>query len=419
VSTRGTTTIPSHAQLLLAHGHFVEHPPGSTHGTVAKTRKGVHQEENAGMLSSPRGGGVRPARLLIPADTVLWHVHPRANGSPSAPRRFDAPGEKCWYAAESATTAAAEHFIPSAIKGENGSVLPLESTEGMALSAVRVVKDMRVLRLTSERDLAAAGLDTAAIDDVHPYRVSQELMIGLRARLQVPGVAWQSTENPPDQAITLFGDAPLEALPGQGMNLDSVEGALWLGRVLAGLRVSVPAPTTDPPLVFINYRSVDEKPAAVALDEEFARRLGPDAVFRDNRSLIPGTKYAAQILDRVRTAKVLVVTIGKHWESASKNGERCLDDPGDWVRREVETAFAHGVRVIPVLVGLRPELSPDALPPTMVELAKLQLMHIPYGYIEHAKQSVVDVVDRIIATTPTLTTAEADRAAIGEPGGAG
>jgi hypothetical protein len=50
---------------------------------------------------------------------------------------------------------------------------------------------------------------------------------------------------------------------------------------------------------------------------------------------------------------VLVAVIGAGWLlAADQRGGRRLDDPDDLVRLEVGTAFARGVRVIPVLVEI-------------------------------------------------------------------
>jgi tetratricopeptide (TPR) repeat protein len=59
---------------------------------------------------------------------------------------------------------------------------------------------------------------------------------------------------------------------------------------------------------------------------------------------------------------VLPAVIGTRWLTAAKrDGRRRIDDPGDWIRRELVAAFKAGVPVIPVLID-------DAEMPTKADL---------------------------------------------------
>jgi hypothetical protein len=57
----------------------------------------------------------------------------------------------------------------------------------------------------------------------------------------------------------------------------------------------------------------------------------------------------------MRSARVLLAVIGRRWLTATSldgvigAARRRLDDPSDWIRRELAEVFAAGVRVIPVL----------------------------------------------------------------------
>jgi hypothetical protein len=51
------------------------------------------------------------------------------------------------------------------------------------------------------------------------------------------------------------------------------------------------------------------------------------------------------IVDRVRGARVVLAVIGPYWLTAvGPDGRRCVDDPCDWVRRELAEAFEAGCR---------------------------------------------------------------------------
>lgn len=80
-------------------------------------------------------------------------------------------------------------------------------------------------------------------------------------------------------------------------------------------------------------------------------------------------------------------------------GRRRLDDPGDFVRVEVETALERDLRVIPVLVGGAPMPRPDDLPTSLAELAYRHatlLRNEPVEQFERDLQRLVDTVARLV-----------------------
>jgi hypothetical protein len=102
--------------------------------------------------------------------------------------------------------------------------------------------------------------------------------------------------------------------------------------------------------VFINYRESDSRSYGALLYLALAHHFGSARVFLDSESIPAGADYAAELLSRVRRARVLLAVIGPRWLScAGVDGGRPLHDPADWVRRELVVAFDTGVRVIPVL----------------------------------------------------------------------
>lgn len=123
------------------------------------------------------------------------------------------------------------------------------------------------------------------------------------------------------------------------------------------------------PHVFINYRTGDGERTAALLDQELSRRFGQDRVFRASRSIAPGHAYPEVLLTALRHSSVLLAIVGPDWT----NFRRRLQDPDDWVRKEIEAAFECGLIVVPVLDGRKTDrLSKAALPPELARLADLQ-----------------------------------------------
>jgi hypothetical protein len=111
--------------------------------------------------------------------------------------------------------------------------------------------------------------------------------------------------------------------------------------------------------LFLSYRREDSSWAATTLYHGLVGRLGVQGVFRDVdefERLLPGSDFRRVVEVEVARSFALLALIGDRWVNAAyregpHEGRRRLDDPEDLVRVEIETAFAHGVRVIPVIVG--------------------------------------------------------------------
>jgi hypothetical protein len=125
--------------------------------------------------------------------------------------------------------------------------------------------------------------------------------------------------------------------------------------------------------VFINYRGEDSRSYGALLYTELVRQFGEHQVFLDCESIPAGADFVAELLRQVRSARVLLAVIGPRWLTAADSaGRRRIDDPDDWIRRELVEAFLAGVRVVPVLTdgaGLPTEVE---LPPDIGALSRCQ-----------------------------------------------
>jgi len=102
--------------------------------------------------------------------------------------------------------------------------------------------------------------------------------------------------------------------------------------------------------IFISYRGEDSHSYGALLYLELSRCLGDDMVFLDSESIPAGADYPEYLLRTVQRSWVLLALIGPTWLAvADAQGRRRIDDPRDWIRRELTAASAAGVKVIPVL----------------------------------------------------------------------
>jgi len=124
--------------------------------------------------------------------------------------------------------------------------------------------------------------------------------------------------------------------------------------------------------VFLNYRSADEPFGAAMLDRELSARFGPDAVFFASKSIQLGAEWEKEMIDAVERSNALLVIMGRHWLSdMDETGRRRIDDPDDYVRREILLALGLGKNVIPVRLGV-PRLTAADLPPELRQLPARQ-----------------------------------------------
>ncbi|MEU1012878.1 toll/interleukin-1 receptor domain-containing protein [Streptomyces sp. NPDC005890] len=151
------------------------------------------------------------------------------------------------------------------------------------------------------------------------------------------------------------------------------------------------------PHVFINYRTGDGERTAALLDQELSRRFGQDSVFRASRSITPGDAYPEVLLTALRHSSVLLAVVGPDWT----NFRSRLQDPDDWVRKEIEAAFECGLIVVPVLDGRKTDrLSKAALPSELARLADLQ--SVPFDSTHDTEAGVRRIGDLVAELAPEL-----------------
>ena len=152
--------------------------------------------------------------------------------------------------------------------------------------------------------------------------------------------------------------------------------------------------------VFICYRREDAGYPAGWLFDQLAARLGADQVFKDVDSIEPGDDFAEVITGAVSSCAVLLAVIGGRWLAAAGQDERRLDNPGDFVRLEIEAALARGVRVIPVLVdGARMPRS-DQLPASLAPLARRQAIELSHSRFSADLTGLLNVLDKELRLAP-------------------
>lgn len=149
--------------------------------------------------------------------------------------------------------------------------------------------------------------------------------------------------------------------------------------------------------IFISYRREDASGHAGRLYDSLATRFGEDQVFMD-LNMEPGIDFVDQLEEAVGSCAVLLVIIGRAWVGQrDAAGARRLDDDRDYVRSEIASALARGIRVIPVLVGDATMPSPEQLPADLQRLARRNAIELSDERWTHDVARLLGVLERIVA----------------------
>ena len=107
------------------------------------------------------------------------------------------------------------------------------------------------------------------------------------------------------------------------------------------------------PKIFISYRRKDSQEITGRIFDHLEGYFGRNSVFIDIDNIPLGVDFREHLGHAVTQCDVLLAIVGKTWLDSEKteSGKRRLDDPGDFVRIEVESALQRNIPVIPVLVG--------------------------------------------------------------------
>src|SRR5215469_7378357 len=103
--------------------------------------------------------------------------------------------------------------------------------------------------------------------------------------------------------------------------------------------------------IFISYRREESLWSARSLKDRLCRHFEPKQIFMDLDSIAVGEDFGEVIETTLAKCDVLIAVIGNNWlTSKDEHGNRRLDNPEDFVRREIGTALGRDIRVIPVVV---------------------------------------------------------------------
>lgn len=122
--------------------------------------------------------------------------------------------------------------------------------------------------------------------------------------------------------------------------------------------------------IFTSYRRADSASFTGRIRDYFEYRHADIPMFFDVNSIEPGHDFDEVINERLAKSDIVLAVIGDRWlDVQDANGQRRLDDHQDTVRRELSTALAMKLRVIPILLDKADMPSVKDLPDDLKLLA--------------------------------------------------
>ena len=141
------------------------------------------------------------------------------------------------------------------------------------------------------------------------------------------------------------------------------------------------------PKIFVSYRRHDKavKALVVSLGEYLERSIGTGQVFVDREAIPPGVSWEQHLLQELATCSVMLVGIEEkdRWLGKSDNGSVRIEDPSDWIHREVLTGLTRGIPVIPLLFDKAEMPKQAELPQPLGAFARLERFVIHSDHMEY------------------------------------
>jgi hypothetical protein len=122
-------------------------------------------------------------------------------------------------------------------------------------------------------------------------------------------------------------------------------------------------------MIMVSYRRSDAQDMAGRISDYLIAKYGEKSVFFDVDSIPAGVNYHTRIEGAILQSDVMVAVIGQGWLGTNANGKPPrVNDPGDPVRVEIETAIQHKKPILPLLVNGAKMPEESELPDSLHEL---------------------------------------------------
>lgn len=161
--------------------------------------------------------------------------------------------------------------------------------------------------------------------------------------------------------------------------------------------------------IFLSYRRDDSAGYTGRIFDHLSARFGSGRVFMDVDGIDAGENFPKVIEASIASCDTVVAVIGKRWDGVDDtHGFRRIDDPADYVRRELAVAMQMGVDLVPVLVGGAELPGKRDLPEDLGDMTLRNALEID-------DRAFLAGMDRLIAVLERTTAMSAEKKRIAGP----
>ncbi|MBV8507070.1 MAG: TIR domain-containing protein, partial [Alphaproteobacteria bacterium] len=170
--------------------------------------------------------------------------------------------------------------------------------------------------------------------------------------------------------------------------------------------------------VFVSYRREITAGEARALFNELLEKLGKNSVFMDVDSIALGRDFRGALQKTLESCDLMLVLIGKDWADVrDEEGRPRLQNPGDFVRLEIEAALKRDIVVTPILVQGAHMPAPEQLPAEIRDLVYRNAFELSHNrwesdFAEMIRRLNLDILKEGRRVERSASTAAASNASI-------
>ena len=165
--------------------------------------------------------------------------------------------------------------------------------------------------------------------------------------------------------------------------------------------------------IYISYRREDSSEVLQIINplrDQLKSLFSENLLFLDSMDLLPGVDLPDALGQALRNSKIILVFIGKNWlENKDQTGKRRIENPDDWIRKEIRFGIENGKEVIPILINNTKYKysNKEILPTDLHTLANVSALHIDtnknlYEGIEVLVSIILEVLTKHLKKTENI-----------------
>jgi len=150
------------------------------------------------------------------------------------------------------------------------------------------------------------------------------------------------------------------------------------------------------PKIVVSYRRSDAAMAGRIFDR-LVQRFGTTSLFIDIDNIPYGADFRQHIEDALKSSDLLIALVGEKWLGSRKGSKARILSETDPVRVELETAFGHNIKILPVLLDNSKMPDPRSLPDNIKNFAYLNAIDVESGrdFKAHVER-LIEAIEQIL-----------------------